>query len=767
MLPQVNKSELIYQLLKYTNDIILHLDDKGNIISSSTQAKNFFSYNTDKSNTNNFNKICQNNQLICPLQLFESTENNFHTLKQEIKNTKEFDQTIEWQLIKSENENTQLLIGKIITNKQQDTLEALNNIVNLTPGSLYWKDQDGKYLGCNNFMLSEAGLQSLDEIVGKTDQQLWPQFAKQFSKNDDYVIQSGKTIFTDEKALVGDKLMYFVGVKSPLKNKQGETIGIIGNSFDITSLKEAQMQLQYEKRAAVADNHAKSEFIANMSHDIRTPLSGIIGLTEILMSSLQNSAVVKFAKDAHSAANQLMQLLNEILEISDIRAGNINDIEQTFNLETILYSIKELMCPSIENKGLNLQIDYDNNIPDQLSGYRILLHRVLLNLVSNAIKFTSRGNISITANLYEQAGEDVNIQICVADTGIGIPGDKLNIIFEPFKRLTPAFENNYQGTGLGLYVVKKFLDMLGGKITVQSKINHGTSFELFIPLKAATEISTNLIDHSFLNSITDNRLQTFSPEAHHLTAPLTTQSNNNQRILVVEDDPMAQIVSKVQLSKQQCQVDIANTSQQALQLIKKNCYGLILMDIGLPDKNGVDTSKEIREYESKNNDRRTPIIALTAHINKKNHQECQQAGIDHILKKPLSNKLAEKIVYTFLKKTLPPEQLETVIDLNETAAIVGGNKQTAKELINLFIEQLPGDQKKIEQAFLQKEWIQLKALVHKLHGATSYCGVRRLKQTCYQLEIALNEDPLQVAVIGVLYQNLTQEINEVRHATLS
>lgn len=637
--------------------------------------------------------------------------------------------------------------------KKLDVLDSLSQIADCTPGSLYWKDTEGRYLGCNKFMADTAGLDSTKSIIGKTDEELWPEYGAQLSHNDQYVIDSGKTIYLEEKVDVNGTTMHFVGVKAPLKNTAGKTIGIIGNSLDITQLKHIQTQLELDKKAIEAENHAKSEFIANMSHDIRTPLAGIIGLTEILITSLRNSAVVKFAKDAHRAANQLMQLLNEILEISDIDNDKSIDNEQVFSLQTIFESIRELMVPSVEHRGLTFNIDFDTKIPSNLMGHRILLHRILLNLISNAIKFTPKGNINLSAELLEQDENGVTLKLCVADTGIGIPNDKLEEIFEPFKRLSPAYENNYQGTGLGLYVVKKFVTRMQGKLKVHSELNQGTSFELVLPLRTSSssiqqQSSTDAMG-KVINELSDD---------YKRPAP-----NCQYKVLVVEDDPMAQIVSKIQLSSQECDVDIAINSKEAVICAQQKHYDLILMDIGLPDKDGCETTREIRRNEQKIGRAPTPIVALTAHINEKNQHECKNAGINYVLQKPLSYNLTQKIIQTCLIDRMNSNQKTSALDaaainLDEATRILGGNKELALELLTLFIQQLPDVRSKIQHAHQKKDWIALRQILHKLHGAASYCGIGKLRAICFNIENQLKNDSsckIDEAEMGQLFAEIS------------
>src|SRR3990167_719417 len=424
--------------------------------------------------------------------------------------------------------------------------------------------------------------------------------------------------------------------------------------------------------------------------------------------------------------------------------------------------MKELMSPSAEYKGLTLYIEHDSRIPDKLNGYRILLHRVLLNLVSNAIKVTTKGNVTLTTHLVKKSQEKVHVRFCIADTGIGIPEDKVKFIFEPFKRLTPSYENNYQGTGLGLYVVKKFLDIMGGTLNVTSILNQGSVFEFTLSFNI---IHAKTINPQPIPSLAASHAQM----AHSIDQPQTFSFNNNQthypyRALVVEDDTTAQIVSRVQLNKQNCCVDIASTSHDAILLFKKNHYDLVLMDIGLPDKNGCETSVILRAYEQEHKKTHTPIIALTAHINQKNHQACLAAGIDRVLQKPFSQQVAEKIATAYFTAQENNQQPldKAIINLTEAKAIFGGNQALMQEILTLFINSLAQEVQHIHHCYHQKNWHALQQATHKLSGGASYCGALRLKTACFKLEALLKQDEIAHQKVSTCYHQVLQEISAIQ-----
>ena len=302
-----------------------------------------------------------------------------------------------------------------------------------------------------------------------------------------------------------------------------------------------------------------------------------------------------------------------------------------FNLLESIEQITGIMLAEIKYKNLDFKINISENIPTLVVGDQLKFERILLNLLSNAIKFTNQGSIGVTGKIISQTKEKITLQITVKDTGIGIPEDKYETIFEHFSRLTPAHSNNYHGYGIGLYMVKQYVTEMGGDISVTSQIGKGSNFTYSLPFQLHAE--TLFPDEAINNIKTIN----FESIKNNLTSA--------KYILLIEDDAIAQKMSKYMLEEYfSCSVEVAANSQQALEMIAKNRYELILMDIGLPDIDGFTLVKKIRATNSFY--AQIPIFGLTAHIDDDSLSNEQLSYFNSLLSKPLSEEICSKILST-------------------------------------------------------------------------------------------------------------------------
>ena len=374
-------------------------------------------------------------------------------------------------------------------NNAQHIMEVfLKNITHALPGFIFWKDQHSVYLGCNLNYAKLVGLRSCEEIIGKTDHELnWQptgHSAEEFIQGDQDTL-NGHPITNQEETLVlpdGKKRVTLVS-KLPIIDDHHQVLGIVGYFSDITALKQKERELRQAKQQADAANQAKSAFITNISHDMRTPLSGIIGMAQQLAERLHHESDKIIAQDLIQSSQVLLNLLNQVIEFSRHEAGDLPVYEKRFNLQELVDHIVRLVKPSIQEKNLDFHIEYDAKIPSTLIGDPVRIQRILLNLVSNAIKFTAQGSVVLRLRLIQRRHRRLVIQFEVQDTGIGIPPDKQTLIFTRFERLHPAYQGRYPGFGLGLALVKQFITELDGEISVTSVENQGTSFTLLVPLR--------------------------------------------------------------------------------------------------------------------------------------------------------------------------------------------------------------------------------------------------------------------------------------------
>lgn len=502
------------------------------------------------------------------------------------------------------------------------------NITQSLPQYLFWKDAHSIYLGCNQQFAELVGLSSPDDIVGKTDHDLHWQatgHTAEFFQKGDQETMDGHPVTNQEEWLLlpnGKKLITLVS-KLPILDEQHHVLGVVGYFTDITELKEKEQALQHAKQQAEVANRAKSQFIANISHDLRTPLCGLLGMARILLQEINTARGKKTAQHLLEAGQTLLRLLNEVIEFTQLTTEAWPLAENTFSLKNLIQDIVQLVTPSVEEKNLRITVHYNKRLPSLLCGDSARLRRILFNLVSNAVKFTHHGAIEITTTLANPKTQPWIIQIAVKDTGTGIPAEQLPFIFARFSRLHPACNGQYAGMGLGLALVKQLLADMKGEIAVSSELGHGSVFTCQVPLRKPR---LDLMARAPAKSV-------------------QVPQSKFGRVLLVEDNRLIRLAVQNQLTTLGCRVYLAENGAQALQRARDNHYDLILMDIGLPDKNGCDVAREIRS-QMDNPNRYTPIVALTAHIDADHEHLCFAAGMQRVLIKPLQIEQARERLST-------------------------------------------------------------------------------------------------------------------------
>lgn len=377
-------------------------------------------------------------------------------------------------------------LQEALIEKDRQIAELLSVVDNL-PTSIYWKDRAGVYHGRNK-KSAESDMKhgsNYREVVGKSDYDLFePDIARQFSENDRLVLETGQEIQNEEEAFLsnGEKCVQ-LSIKRPWRDKNGEVIGVIGNTFDITYLKKIESELRLAKEQAEIADRLKTQFIRDMEHDIRTPLSGIIGLAEILSSQIDNATWKEYLADIRKCGEELMEYSDRILDFAKREAKEYKIIESDINLRELISKLVSLEKPPAEYKNLKISVNIDERIPLNIVGDKDRLYRVLLNLISNAIKFTQQGGVSITVLVSEMEVSQLKLMFTIEDSGVGIPDEQSGLIFDKFFRQHASNNGRFKGIGLGLYLVKKFVTQMQGEISFSSRLNYGTKFTVVLPFK--------------------------------------------------------------------------------------------------------------------------------------------------------------------------------------------------------------------------------------------------------------------------------------------
>ncbi len=520
------------------------------------------------------------------------------------------------------------------------------------------------------------------------------------------------------------------------------------DSQNLTFEKQIQ-QLQkkvtfLEKKAqhnAEVANKAKAEFLSNMRHDIRTPLSGIMGFSELLRAEANEPRIKEYADNLVASSHALLNLMDEILETVRVSTGEVPTQKKKFDLYQLFQQIEALYKARALEKRLKLSLIWDKTLPRFVIGDKIRIHRIVLELVANALKFTNKGFVSIRVELAKKQERNFVMKLIVHDSGIGMSQENQQDIYLQFKRLTPSYQGIYKGPGLGLYVVKQFIDDLAGEIYVASELHKGTSFTCIIPLQ-----------ESLLNDEQGaDKEQVIIPT--YLKPPAAIK-NNETRVLIVEDNRIAQSVARALLTNLSCQVDIAANSYEALEYYERTIYDLIFMDIGLGEgMDGYEITQKIRSKEE--DEHHTPIVALTAHALDESRQRCIESGIDEVLTKPLTRTQAIDILKKFVPSRIAytsahskkiqadlPAHSEELFQLEQFALLdyeqglknCGTNCMLVELLTLMITQELPADLEQMKSAFAKKKYDIVERIAHKIKGGAVYVGTTRMKYACQYLE---------------------------------
>jgi signal transduction histidine kinase len=353
--------------------------------------------------------------------------------------------------------------------------KLMEQIIYHAPNYIFWKDTNLVYRGCNHNFAQAAGFSSPEQVIGKNDNNLpWHRTADLYQAEDRQILSTKQVILNKEVPMVLDPETRMLSVsKVPLYDENKAVIAILGIYFDITE------QSNLLKRSL----QVKAEFLENMSHDIRTPLAGITNLSETIKNEATDSKIKGYAANLVTSSNALSGLLNSVLEVINVGSGEVPLLKKSFSLQEKLDEVIALNQAKAHQKNLKLLFDYDPAIPKYLIGDPTRLHRIALELVTNALNFTEKGHVRLSVQLAKDNKEDAIVKIVVEDTGIGIEPAKQQELYVRFKRFAPSYEGISKGFGLGLYVTKQFIDDLQGELYVESQIGVGSKFTAIIKLK--------------------------------------------------------------------------------------------------------------------------------------------------------------------------------------------------------------------------------------------------------------------------------------------
>ncbi len=505
---------------------------------------------------------------------------------------------------------------EILLRSKQNELRAF---VEAAPAAIAMFDRNMHYIAASEKWYEDYQL--LDQrILGKSHYEIFPELSEEWKEIHQQCLHGAIANKEEDKFVRANGAIHWEKWEiRPWYDSIGEIGGIIMFTEDITDRKFQEAELLAATKKAEEASLAKAQFLSTMSHEIRTPMNAVIGMTHILLQEDPKPDQVENLQALRFSAENLLALINDILDFSKIEAGKVELEQADFSIRDLVYGIKKSLAYNAEEKGLKLKILLDEDIPEVVVGDPTRLTQILVNLLSNAIKFTEKGSVTLTVEVAHRDKNNARLHFGVKDTGIGIPEDKMERIFESFSQADTHTTRKYGGTGLGLAITKSLLELFDSQIHLESKTGQGAHFYFEI-------------------NFVVNHKRTYHSLNFESTQP-SFDSLKGYKVLLVEDNPMNVLVAKRFLNKWELDFDHAENGKIAIQLAFQNDYDLILMDLQMPEKDGFEATQEIKSFG-----KQIPIIALTASVMLETQEKIFTVGMDDFVTKPFNpNELYQKI----------------------------------------------------------------------------------------------------------------------------
>jgi PAS domain S-box-containing protein len=595
----------------------------------------------------------------------------------------------------------------------------LQSILDNTPLIIFIKDLKGRYLLANK-SFKDAFHFTSEQIIGKTDFDLVAESdAKRYKEVDEYVITKHKHVEIEENIEQAGVTKNLLIVKFPLFDKNNTIYGISGIASDITERYLYGLHLIEAKRKAEMAERLQEQFLANMSHDIRTPMNGIIGMTNILLNTSMSGEQKDFLNTIKKSSDSLMILINDILDLSKIKAGKLRIENIDFRLRETLEQTISTFRVLINDKGLKLRVSVDLDIPDSLTGDPHRLNQILNNLISNAVKFTAAGEINLEIKALYQSANEIELSFSVSDTGIGIANEKIESIFESFSQAESGTSRKFGGSGLGLSITKQLIEMQNGSIQAKSRPGEGTEFNFTIKYAIPAHVVAKQYDVK--------------------QETLSEGGLSGKRVLVVEDNEANQKVIYHMLDKVGIEADLADNGKVAIKLLEDGFqYDLIIMDLQMPEMDGFETTKYIRQ----NLKLTLPIIAMTASALRNEKIKCMEVGMNEYLNKPfIPADLFRELRRFLLKKEEEASdnndsrihsESKKLYSLNHLIEL--DDMDCLCEVLQIFLESTPVMMGEIKESIAAKDWEEVYKKSHKLKSSIGILQMGKLMSVVSKIE---------------------------------
>lgn len=639
--------------------------------------------------------------------------------------------------------------------------KKFKDLFNYSQALICTHDMNGHLIDVNPAFCEQTGY-GAEEAIGKSIAYFLPEKDKaQFDENYLIPVKNNQRVKGLFRVLHKNGSLVYLLYQNFRVEQPGEEPYIVSFSQDVTERVTMEKELKEAKKITEETAKVKEKFLANMSHEIRTPMNGIMGITALLQKTRLDTEQAEYLKIVQDSAQVLLNIINDILDLEKINSGNINLEIIPFDVGTRLKEIISLFTPVAKDKKLALQLDVKIKPGTVLAGDPTRFTQIMNNLISNAIKFTHEGGVTVTASIIHSDEETTTVYLTVKDTGIGIADKGFEKIFTPFTQAYPETTRMYGGTGLGLAITKNLVDMQNGRIWIDSKLNEGSTFHVEIPFKTYNQQA------AMSNKIENRQSRVI---------------NKQLKVLLAEDNDINQLLANKILQHFGFNAKTANNGKEAVQMLLDEDFDVILMDIQMPVKNGIEAASEIRALADERK-KSIPIIALTANALKGEEEKYFAVGMNGYLTKPFK----EKELYETISSVLPAEYLEDngtvesnkpadapaaedkdekLYDLADLRIIQKDDEAFVKNIVGLFIANVPKNAAELVTATDNGDWDKVYFIAHKMKSSIELVNIESIRADVKRVELNaktktnLEEIPEKVAYINTVVAKASAQMKE-------
>ncbi len=644
------------------------------------------------------------------------------------------------QAVNSGKEKTEMLFGtmqditerKQIENEMRIAEKQYRSLFEHSQHMICIHDLKGNIMSINPAGAVAVGFKA-EEIIGRNISPfLWGNQQDEYEKYMHTIVHAGKAQGLLRLPKQGGESSVWLYNNILLDDPEGNQY-VLSSNVEITGRVEMEKELRMAKKLAEESLVMKDRFVANISHELRTPMNAIIGFSDLLLKTKLDSEQVEYLQAIHIAGDNLTSMINDVLDLAKIESGKIEFEAKPFIVRNVMSNVHRLLSQNATQSKLSFEWKCDSNLPSYVLGDELRLTQILINLVGNAIKFTEKGFVHFSCFINKENDESLDLEFVVEDSGIGIPAEKLQLVFDPFIQASAESTRKFGGTGLGLSIVRDLTELQGGAVSVKSVEGIGSSFTVILPMK---KVSIEVIQQ------VEKALQPIA-------------SPGNVRVLIVEDQPLNQQLAKKLVSDFGFTTEVAFNGKAAVEFLRVENFDVVLMDLQMPEMDGYEATKVIRKTLHLD----IPIIALTAHSSSGEREKCLAIGMNDYLAKPYrAQELYYKIVSTVRKTISGNIPVETnVREENPIRALSGGDKFFEREIIQLMLNSIPDDVSKMIAAVGEKDFPNARAIAHRIKSSTALAGE-------YQLS-SLLEDCENSCSASLQPENVAEKMKEITQRT--